>query len=108
MTCRRVLTRVVLTVVDLSVTQVPLKTKITLAIKTSHPVLAGAVYTRVTNTLINIRQAEFIKVATGAVTPEAVDEVDTHAAIVTRVRGTFVDVSLAVCTRKPENKSIEI
>ena len=102
------LTRVVLTVVDLSVTQVTLKTKITLAIKTSHPVLAGAVYARVTDTLINVRQAEFVEVAARTITSEAIDEVDTHATIVTGVRGTFIDVRLAVCTRKPENKSIEI
>lgn len=97
----RVLTRVVLTVVDFLVAQRPLVTERTVTRERIHTVTALSVDARHAHTLVDVAKAVVVIVTSGAVTAVGVDEVDTVAAIVAGVGHTLINVDLTVLPGVP-------
>lgn len=88
--------RLTLIVVDITVWTTP--ARVTGTFVAIDEVLAPAVDTGVTTTLIHLRQTGGVVVAIWAQAGEAVDAVHTCAPIVTGVNGTLIDVDVAHCS----------
>lgn len=57
---------------------------------------SGSVQTRIAGALVYIAQAPSVIVAAWALTPKAVDQVNTDATVCTGAAGTLINVGLAV------------
>ena len=94
--CSTMLTRVVLTVVNLMIAVPPLVSILTGTRVSIHSVFTRTMLARLRCTLVNVTIAVIIIVTCRANTAEAVHKILTFSSIVARFRCAFVNVSLTV------------